>query len=55
MRSSMRSEDVGLRSGQRAPLHRITRGFVHSDALLAVVIQRMVEADVSGVLFTAIR
>jgi len=37
----------------RAILYRIQNGFDHRDVQLAVVVQRMVEPDVSGILFTA--
>lgn len=37
----------------RAILYRTQNGFDHRDVLLAVVVQRMVMPDVSGILFTA--
>jgi rifampicin phosphotransferase len=37
----------------RATAYRHDRGFAHSDARLAVVIQKMVDAKVAGVMFTA--
>jgi pyruvate,water dikinase len=37
----------------RANLYRVRNGFPHCDVLVAVVIQRMVLPDVSGILFTA--
>ncbi len=37
----------------RAILYRIQNGFDHRDVLLSVVVQQMVEPDVSGILFTA--
>lgn len=37
----------------RATAYRHERGFDHIEALLAVVVQAMVESDVSGVMFTA--
>ena len=37
----------------RATAYRVSRGFDQSQARIAVVIQQMVEADVSGVMFTA--
>lgn len=37
----------------RAILYRIRNGFSHRDVQLSVVVQQMVEPDVSGILFTA--
>ncbi|MFT4562918.1 MAG: phosphoenolpyruvate synthase/pyruvate phosphate dikinase [Gammaproteobacteria bacterium] len=37
----------------RATTYRHDRGFAHNEARLAVVIQKMVDADVAGVMFTA--
>jgi len=37
----------------RAILYRVQNGFEHADVLLSVVVQRMVEPEVSGILFTA--
>jgi pyruvate,water dikinase len=38
---------------ERAIHYRRERGYTHRDAAIAVVVQRMVEADKSGVMFTA--
>lgn len=37
----------------RATSYRHTKGFVHSEAPIAVVVQQMVSSEVSGVMFTA--
>lgn len=37
----------------RATAYRHDKGFLHADARLAVVVQRMIESEVSGVMFTA--
>jgi pyruvate,water dikinase len=38
---------------ERAVIYRMQNGFDHQDVLLAVVIQRMIESQASGILFTA--
>lgn len=39
--------------GNRAVLYRKNKGYNHSDVAMAVVIQRMVESEFAGVMFTA--